>query len=771
MRCRVCDADEAGPIGPASGGVSRFRRAPLFSEDNRQSAVEAPHMARGYAVKSTSRFSFQALALAAAAFALVGGCSNVAPSPRDFAAGNDRAVGASGGPCFANKTCFSGLRCAPDGRCVPVGAIEGGVVGDSALDRGAPPDVGAGGEDRAVEAGDAADGGGGDRPVAARGDAAEVGGQPGDDGPRRADASLSLEGGACAHACDAGDRRCEADGYRPCVVGGSGCRDWGALISCGPEESCRRSDGECVATCTTPPCECISGTKKLCGDIGECSGGFRQCVDGKYGPCQWTRGPQPESCDGKDNDCDGKADEPEDLVAPLCDKTAGVCAGAVQACGGALGWLPCNDSVYKAHAGAAYQLRETLCDGKDNDCNGKTDEPASCCVPQCDAKACGADDGCGNPCPQGSCSGKQELCVGGHCLCQPNCANQVCGGNDGCGGRCLSGACGSDRTCVVGQCQCSYLDCGGLCCGRGEQCEQGKCVSPATPSWQSLTRFTNKTLYAVWGTAADNVWAGGEGGVLFHFDGLRWSAAHSAVSASIRVIWGVSANDVWAAAVGGHNEAIFIHYDGKNWSEVASPTGNNQALFRSLWGSAANDIWAIGQRYDGGIWRGVIAHYDGAKWSVTMGIDRRVYAVWGSAKGDIWARGDTAYHYDGASWQPFDGVVPPATQYGLWGSAKGDVWSVGSDYNGTGILQRFDGAKWSDYAPPVSATYWAVWGAGPSSVYAVGQYGSILVFNGKGWEISRSATLYTDELQAVWGSSANDVWAVGYEGTVLHFGG
>jgi uncharacterized protein (TIGR03382 family) len=37
----------------------------------------------------------------------------------------------------------------------------------------------------------------------------------------------------------------------------------------------------------------------------------------------------------------------------------------------------CNDSDYLAHS-TSYQPVETLCDGLDNDCNGKTDELASC---------------------------------------------------------------------------------------------------------------------------------------------------------------------------------------------------------------------------------------------------------------------------------------------------------------------------------------------------------------------------------------------------------
>jgi hypothetical protein len=38
-------------------------------------------------------------------------------------------------------------------------------------------------------------------------------------------------------------------------------------------------------------------------------------------------------------------------------------------------------------------------------------------------------------------------------------------------------------------------------------------------SWQSLTPFTDEYLWAVWGFGTNDVYAAGNGGVLFYFDG------------------------------------------------------------------------------------------------------------------------------------------------------------------------------------------------------------------------------------------------------------
>ena len=60
----------------------------------------------------------------------------------------------------------------------------------------------------------------------------------------------------------------------------------------------------------------------------------------------------------------------EGLTAPGCALQTGVCVGSKQACGGAGGWLACTAASYPS----SYQAVETTCDGLDNDCDGQTDE-------------------------------------------------------------------------------------------------------------------------------------------------------------------------------------------------------------------------------------------------------------------------------------------------------------------------------------------------------------------------------------------------------------
>jgi hypothetical protein len=76
-----------------------------------------------------------------------------------------------------------------------------------------------------------------------------------------------------------------------------------------------------------------------------------------------------------------------------------------------------------------------------------------------------------------------------------------------------------------------------------------------------------------------------------------------------------------------------------------------------------------------------------------------------------------------------------------------------------------DGWCWSQPLPQGN-TLRAVWAASATELWAAGDVGALLHWQGGSWELSRSGT--QRHLRALWGSGPKDLWAAGDEGTLLH---
>ena len=110
------------------------------------------------------------------------------------------------------------------------------------------------------------------------------------------------------------------------------------------------------------------GAGLTCGRaVGRCRQGRTQCIGAQL-LCVGDVRPEPEQCNGIDDDCNGATDD--ELPPEPCERQLGICEGTQKTCHGENGWLPCTPATY----GDDYQLEETRCDCLDNDCDGSQDE-------------------------------------------------------------------------------------------------------------------------------------------------------------------------------------------------------------------------------------------------------------------------------------------------------------------------------------------------------------------------------------------------------------
>ena len=160
-------------------------------------------------------------------------------------------------------------------------------------------------------------------------------------------------------------------------------------------------------------------------------------------------------------------------------------------------------------------------------------------------------------------------------------------------------------------------------------------------------------LNGVWGTSGSDIFAVGDGGTILHFDGSTWSWMPSGTTTSLGGVWGSSSTDVFASGVHYSPEAgyatVILHYDGSAWSEMSRYPGPYYYV-RKIGGPSDRDVFF--RDYDG---RNLI-HYNGTTWSpMRLEGDYRVRDIWGRSTDDLYAATDRGtLHYDGSTWRLLD---------------------------------------------------------------------------------------------------------------------
>ena len=289
-------------------------------------------------------------------------------------------------------------------------------------------------------------------------------------------------------------------------------------------DSC--SQGGTGTQCYNGFCVCAN-TGAACGtDVGACTVGVFQCIDGQD-VCSGVA-PQPEDCASPtaDLDCDGLAgcDDPDCAGDPVCDvcvpltcQDAGAACGAVaDGCGGTLScgicarWQGCN---------AENQCQNTPCDPDCNDescikpsgtCCGdfsRVLKPTPTVFVLCAAPEVMCDASCDQRCSNlqtdrrtcGDCSvscAAGDACQNGVCVSASVCGNGVVEAGEQCDDGNVVNGDGCDSTCQI-ECSTGLTNCGGVCvdttqdeqncgacgatCASGEGCQSGVCVAVCIP--------------------------------------------------------------------------------------------------------------------------------------------------------------------------------------------------------------------------------------------------------------------------------------------------
>ncbi len=192
-----------------------------------------------------------------------------------------------------------------------------------------------------------------------------------------------------------------------------------------------------------------------------------------------------------------------------------------------------------------------------------------------------------------------------------------------------------------------------------------------------------------------------------------------------------------------------------------------QPSLRDVVVTSSTSAFAVG-------WNLFLARWDGIRWNVdapppATPTVRILQGVWSDGPKNAWAVGgaSTIVRWDGSAWSVVSDAPHPISTTdsynGVWGVGS-DVWVVGDNT----ILHCRAPTSCSTESSGGTGSLFTVWGTSATNVFAVGDGGRIVRYNGTSWSAMTSPTNRT--LARVTGSGPADVWALG-DSVLVHFDG
>jgi hypothetical protein len=256
--------------------------------------------------------------------------------------------------------------------------------------------------------------------------------------------------------------------------------------------------------------------------------------------------------------------------------------------------------------------------------------------------------------------------------------------------------------------------------------------------------FSERDIWAV----GQRVLPGGEHivTVAIRWDGTTWKPVPTPDDPSIPrakshlyAVGGTASDDIWAAGAraedGVHYTGLALHWDGTEWREYETPNpGALDNTISAVSAVAPDDVWAVGSYVadEHEEARMLAIHWDGSRWTqadLSHVSTHSLLAVAAPKRSTVWAAGTEILRWDGRTWsiEPIPVEVSGTYFDDIAASDDGNMaWAVGNDGN-EAVAIFWNGARWSGETLPKLADGpyphdLAI--LSPTEVWAVGEYSS-----------------------------------------------
>ena len=307
------------------------------------------------------------------------------------------------------------------------------------------------------------------------------------------------------------------------------------------------------------------------------------------------------------------------------------------------------------------------------------------------------------------------------------------------------------------------------------------CVVTACAGLPAEWRFADllpqgNTLHAAWAAGSNDLFVGGEGGVILHWDGDKWTDMATPTHKTIYGLHGLSSKDIWAVGGDGYTlnqseRCLIMHYDGSQWTNVTPPNYSGWTYpANAVVATSATDVWIT---HSGGP---SLMHWNGSQWDFVLlpssleGYFTALAAV-GSSHLFVAGTHGQILHYDAGKWtveqKTENGSFSTDLLQSIWGADLSHVYAGGN--NGQLYRRKGDGT-WENTGLPTGS--WSddnnihyIYGSSPTNLILMGN--SSLRFYSGGSSAERLS--FEGKMRGQWfaGTGAGDVvYGVGPNGVV-----
>jgi hypothetical protein len=232
----------------------------------------------------------------------------------------------------------------------------------------------------------------------------------------------------------------------------------------------------------------------------------------------------------------------------------------------------------------------------------------------------------------------------------------------------------------------------------------------------------------------------------------------------------VDLTGIWGSGSGANLKMYAVGHDGTilKWSTVGwEYTDVGSAAFSAIDGESASNLIAVG---GAGAWTN-----KSGTWEAQTSAQHKFNDVWYNGTSAV-AVGDNGglgwYGRDEGGLEDLDGEggwifdeVPDtnAHLYGVHGTSFNNVWAVGQ----AGTVLHWNGVSWQQFELGTSANMWSVWSPANDVAYIVGQNGRAYQIDGT--EVKALNTGIDNVLYAVTGTTEANIWATGARGVAIQY--